>query len=146
MSSGIIHDATIRVGRYSQYSVGRPWASGREGITAPICYAHTGWREDAGEGSGASPNYEPAFPPLAEVIERVVAAGLRSEWPELREATLSLLRADPWAAPRWDDGHDWTMGAYAAAYFCLGTERAAKGLLAEPAFREVWERRIREAS
>jgi len=137
MSSGIIHDATIRVGKYSQYSVGRPWASGREGITAPICYAYVGWREDAGEGAGSGLGYEPAFRPLSAVIQRVVAR-LAGNWPERRAPTLALLSTRPFASPRWRDGLDWTMGAVAAAEHVLGSHRAAIGLCRQPEFRAAW--------
>lgn len=130
MASGITLDAHIYVGQYSQYSVGRPWASG-EPIGEPIHYAPCGWREDAGDGHGVT------FPPLTEVIARAVAR-LRGNWPERREATLHFLRRDPWGHPRWDDGLDWTMGAAEAAYHVLGTRRAAGGLLAQPEFQAAW--------
>lgn len=137
MSSGIIHDDTVFVGQYSQYSVGRPWASG-EGVGEQIRYAPCGWREDAGVGT-------PEFRLLAEVIVRAIACGLEGNWPARRNATLEFLREHPFEAPKWDDGLDWSMGVVDAAYSVLGTRRAADGLIANPQFREAWLVALRSA-
>lgn len=130
MSSGIRHENTILVGNYSSYSIGRPWASG-EGIGDPISYAPCGWAEDAGKDAVVE------FRPLADVIASAVEQ-LRGYWPDRRAATLAFLRDNPWRAPKWDDGLDWTMAAEAAAYHVTGTQRAAEGLLEQPEFRAAW--------
>jgi hypothetical protein len=137
MSSGVIQDAVVLVGQYSQYSVGRPWASGREGITGPVVYGFLGWREDAGEGQGAGQNL-PAFPTLDTVCTQVIECASRGGWPDRREATIAFLRRHPYAEPT-ADGLDWSMGVRRCALAVLGTERAADGLLLQPTFRSAWE-------
>lgn len=135
MASGIIHYETIHVGKYSEYSVGRPWASGERPSPA-INYAPCGWREDAGPVAGLE------FRPLAAVVAAVVANAMRGYFPELRSATLEFLRSHPFDSPQYSEGLDWTMGAKQAAFSNLGTQRAADGLIEQPQFREAWLRAL----
>ncbi len=136
MSSGITIDWAADVGDHSIYHVGHPWASGEASGTRRT-YAYCGWAEDAGPGPWGH-----GFRPLAKVIQRVLQVAAAGYFPERRDATVAALVADPWRRLRWEDGHDWTMAAAAAAYTCLGSGRATDGLLRHPSFREAWEAQV----
>lgn len=138
MSSGIIHEREVFVGQFSQYSIGRPWASG-EGVGDPIPYAPCGWREDAGDVAGIE------FRTLAATIQRVLECALEGTWPDRRAKTLAFLRAHPFDAPKWDDGLDWSMGVVDGAFSALGTRRAAEGLISLQQFRDEWLVALRAA-
>lgn len=109
---------------------GAQWESGESAEQELICYAPCGWLEDAGETPVP-------FPSLSEVIARAVAQ-LRGNWPDRRDAILAFLRADPFGAPRWADGLDWTMGAEQAAWCVTGSRSVAAALIDQPEFRRAW--------